>query len=130
MYAPPLLNAIGERKLVKSKHRFAIFTVYPFKACLFFKCITQAHHIQNVPTRIAIFPMPSIWVDTVEQKIKLFEPMLHTSGMYPATLSCTRLAVALAYHPEYNDRASWSSLKIGLPFSPCTHLRLVSFLSA
>ncbi|CAC9549199.1 Exodeoxyribonuclease I (EC 3.1.11.1) [uncultured Gammaproteobacteria bacterium] len=42
---------------------------------------------------------------TVEQKIKLFEPMLHTSGMYPATLSCTRLAVALAYHPEYNDRA-------------------------
>ena len=42
---------------------------------------------------------------TVEGKIKLFEPMLHTSGMYPATLSCTRLAVALAYHPEYNDRA-------------------------
>ncbi|OIR24727.1 exodeoxyribonuclease I [Bathymodiolus thermophilus thioautotrophic gill symbiont] len=41
---------------------------------------------------------------TVEQKIKLFEPMLHTSGMYSATLSCTRLAVALAYHPEYNDR--------------------------
>ena len=31
--------------------------------------------------------------------------MLHTSGMYPATLSCTRLAVALAHHPEYNDRA-------------------------
>ena len=42
---------------------------------------------------------------TVEGKIQLFEPMLHTSGMYPATLSCTRLAVALAYHPEYNDRA-------------------------
>ncbi|RUM86058.1 MAG: exodeoxyribonuclease I [Candidatus Thioglobus sp.] len=42
---------------------------------------------------------------TVESKIQLFEPMLHTSGMYPATLSCTRLAVALAYHPEYNDRA-------------------------
>jgi exodeoxyribonuclease-1 len=42
---------------------------------------------------------------TVESKIKLFEPMLHTSGMYPATLSCTRLCVALAYHPEYNDRA-------------------------
>ena len=42
---------------------------------------------------------------TVERKIQLFEPMLHTSGMYPATLSCTRLAVALAYHPEYNDRA-------------------------
>ena len=42
---------------------------------------------------------------TVESKIQLFEPMLHISGMYPATLSCTRLAVALAYHPEYNDRA-------------------------
>ena len=42
---------------------------------------------------------------TVEAKIKLFEPMLHTSGMYPATLSCTRLCTALAYHPEYNDRA-------------------------
>ncbi len=42
---------------------------------------------------------------TVEQKIKLFEPMLHTSGMYPAQLSCTRLSVALAHHPEYNDRA-------------------------
>lgn len=41
---------------------------------------------------------------TVEDKIQLFEPMLHTSGMYPATLSCTRLAVALAYHPKYNDR--------------------------
>lgn len=40
----------------------------------------------------------------VESKIKLFEPMLHTSGMYPATLSCTRLCVALAYHPEYSDR--------------------------
>ena len=42
---------------------------------------------------------------TVEDKINLFEPMLHTSGMYPADKSCTRLAVALAYHPEYNDRA-------------------------
>ena len=31
--------------------------------------------------------------------------MLHTSGMYPAKKSCTRLAVALAYHPQYNDRA-------------------------
>ena len=41
---------------------------------------------------------------TVESKIKLFEPMLHTSGMYPAKLSCTRLSVSLAYHPEYNDR--------------------------
>ncbi|WPE17843.1 exodeoxyribonuclease I [Candidatus Thioglobus autotrophicus] len=42
---------------------------------------------------------------TVEKKIKLFEPMLHTSGMYPAQKSCTRLSVALAYHPEYKDRA-------------------------
>ncbi len=42
---------------------------------------------------------------TVEAKLKLFEPMLHTSGMYPAEKGCTRLAVALAYHPQYNDRA-------------------------
>lgn len=41
---------------------------------------------------------------TVRQKIKLFEPMLHTSGMYPPELSCTRLSVALAYHPQYSDR--------------------------
>ncbi len=44
---------------------------------------------------------------TVARKIQntLFEPMLHTSGMYSAALSCTRLCTALAYHPEYNDRA-------------------------
>ena len=41
----------------------------------------------------------------VESKLNLFEPMLHTSGMYAAEKSCTRLAVALAYHPTYNDRA-------------------------
>lgn len=41
---------------------------------------------------------------TVKQKIQLFKPMLHTSGMYPAELSCTRLSVALAYHPRYDDR--------------------------
>jgi len=40
----------------------------------------------------------------VESSINLFEPMLHTSGMYPAQKSCTRLSVALAYHPEYKDR--------------------------
>ncbi|NYT52803.1 MAG: exodeoxyribonuclease I [Candidatus Vesicomyosocius endoextente] len=40
---------------------------------------------------------------TIKEKIKLFEPMLHTSGIYPAILSCTRLSVALAYH-SYNDR--------------------------
>ncbi|KAA0454071.1 MAG: exodeoxyribonuclease I, partial [Candidatus Thioglobus sp.] len=42
---------------------------------------------------------------TVEKNIQLFEPMLHTSGMYPASLSCMRLCVALAYHPQYSDRA-------------------------
>lgn len=42
--------------------------------------------------------------ETVKNNIKLFEPMLHTSGMYPAKLSCTRLCTALAYHPEYKDR--------------------------
>ncbi|MBE8189981.1 MAG: exodeoxyribonuclease I [Candidatus Thioglobus sp.] len=42
---------------------------------------------------------------TVAQKIKLFEPMLHTSGMYPPELSCTRLTAALGYHPEYSERA-------------------------
>lgn len=41
----------------------------------------------------------------VESKLNLFEPMLHTSGMYAAELSCTRLSVALAYHPQYADRA-------------------------
>jgi exodeoxyribonuclease-1 len=41
----------------------------------------------------------------VAKKIELFAPMLHTSGMYSANLSCTRLATALAYHPEYADRA-------------------------
>ncbi len=41
----------------------------------------------------------------VESKLNLFEPILHTSGMYKAELSCTRLCVALAYHPTYNDRA-------------------------
>jgi len=47
---------------------------------------------------------------TVESKLQLFEPMLHISGMYPAELSCTRLTVALAYHPEYSDRAIVFSL--------------------
>lgn len=41
---------------------------------------------------------------TVKRKIKPFELMLHTSGMYPAALSCTRLCTMLAYHPQYNDR--------------------------
>lgn len=41
----------------------------------------------------------------VAKKIELFSPMLHTSGMYAANLSCTRLSTVLAYHPEYADRA-------------------------
>jgi len=41
----------------------------------------------------------------VSKKIELFSPLLHTSGIYPAKFSCTRLTTALAYHPEYNDRA-------------------------
>jgi len=41
----------------------------------------------------------------VAKNIELFSPMLHTSGMYAANLSCTRLSTALAYHPEYADRA-------------------------
>ena len=40
----------------------------------------------------------------VSKKIELFTPLLHTSGIYPAKFSCTRLTTALAYHPEYNDR--------------------------
>lgn len=42
---------------------------------------------------------------TVESKIKLFEPMLHTSGMYPAEHSCTKLSTAIGRHPKYGDRA-------------------------
>ena len=42
---------------------------------------------------------------TVAKKIELFAPMLHTSGMYSAKLSCTRLSSALAFHPVYADRA-------------------------
>ena len=41
----------------------------------------------------------------VSKKIELFSPLLHTSGIYSAKLSCTRLTAALAYHPEYSDRA-------------------------
>jgi exodeoxyribonuclease-1 len=41
----------------------------------------------------------------VSKKIELFAPLLHTSGIYSAKLSCTRLTAALAYHPEYSDRA-------------------------
>jgi exodeoxyribonuclease-1 len=34
---------------------------------------------------------------TVAQKIALFKPMLHTSGMYPAKLGCTRRCVTLGF---------------------------------
>ncbi|QKQ24433.1 exodeoxyribonuclease I [Candidatus Ruthia endofausta] len=57
---------------------------------------------------------------TVASKISLLEPMLHTTGMYPAQLSCTRLSVALAYHPEHNDRA----LVFNLDQDPCILLEL------
>ncbi len=40
----------------------------------------------------------------VASKVKLLQPMLHTSGMYSATDSCTKLIAALAYHPQYQDR--------------------------
>jgi exodeoxyribonuclease I len=56
----------------------------------------------------------------VESKLNLFEPMLHTSGMYPADKSCTRLSVALAYHPKYNDRA----IVFNLDQDPSTLLEL------
>ncbi|ABL02655.1 Exodeoxyribonuclease I subunit C [Candidatus Ruthia magnifica str. Cm (Calyptogena magnifica)] len=57
---------------------------------------------------------------TVASKISLFEPMLHTTDMHPAQLSCTRLSVALAYHPEYNDRV----LMFNLDQDPCVLLEL------
>jgi len=41
----------------------------------------------------------------VSKKIELFSPLLYTSGIYSGKLSCTRLTTALAYHPEYSDRA-------------------------
>ena len=39
---------------------------------------------------------------TVISKIKLFTPMLHVSGMYPASKSCTRLVVALTYGKDHD----------------------------
>jgi exodeoxyribonuclease-1 len=39
---------------------------------------------------------------TVASKVTLFEPMLHTSGMYPAKLGCTRRCVALGFSPLGN----------------------------
>jgi exodeoxyribonuclease-1 len=164
-----VFNAIGERKLVKSKNRFAIFTIrfddeftryslyrnfidpyawhwkngntrwdildvvrlcYALKKETSLKWVydengkpifrldqlslangiehSEAHDaLADVRATIAIAKIiqdtqPQLFEyafslrqkKTVEQKIKLFEPMLHTSGMYPATLSCTRLAVA------------------------------------
>lgn len=41
---------------------------------------------------------------TVHKKIKLFTPMLHTSVMYPASLSCTKMVSPVCYHPNYADR--------------------------
>jgi exodeoxyribonuclease-1 len=39
---------------------------------------------------------------TVASKVTLFEPMLHTSGMYSAKLGCTRRCVALGFSPLGN----------------------------
>lgn len=41
----------------------------------------------------------------VKEKINLFEPMLHTSGMYDANSACTKMVSAIAYHQTYKDRA-------------------------
>ena len=43
--------------------------------------------------------------NTVKKKIKLFDSMLHTSGMYAAHSACTKMVSAVAYHPVYKDRA-------------------------
>ena len=40
----------------------------------------------------------------VAKQIKLFEPMLHTSGMYGNKNSNTRLCVPIAFNPNYKDR--------------------------
>ena len=42
---------------------------------------------------------------TVASLIKPLAPILHTSGMYPAVNACTKLTTAIAYHPQYKDRA-------------------------
>jgi exodeoxyribonuclease-1 len=41
----------------------------------------------------------------VKEKIKLFSPMLYTSGIYPAKFSCTKLTTVLAEHPDYSNSA-------------------------
>lgn len=41
----------------------------------------------------------------VASLIKPLTPVLHTSGMYPASDSCTKLTTVLGYHPNYKDRA-------------------------
>lgn len=66
--------------------------------------IAIAKIIKNTQPQLFDYAFSLREKQTVKNKIKLFEPMLHTSGMYPATLSCTRLCVALAYHPEYSER--------------------------
>lgn len=50
---------------------------------------------------------------TVAHYIKLLEPMLHTSGMYPPADACTKLTTALCYHPKYKERAIVYNLEQG-----------------
>jgi exodeoxyribonuclease-1 len=72
--------------------------------------IEIAKIIKNTQPQLFDFAFSLRDKKTVESKIQLFEPMLHTSGMYPAEVSCTKLTTAIAYHPEYNDRAIVFSL--------------------
>jgi len=39
----------------------------------------------------------------VKEQIKPLVPFLHTSGSYPAKLSCTRLTTVLTNHPDYSN---------------------------
>jgi len=41
----------------------------------------------------------------VKEKIKLFSPMLYTSGIYNAKFSCTKLVTVLGGHPDYSNSA-------------------------
>jgi len=41
----------------------------------------------------------------VKEKIKLFSPMLYTSGIYPSKFSCTKLTTVLGGHPDYSNSA-------------------------
>lgn len=42
--------------------------------------------------------------ENVKKNIKFFNPILHTSGMYPNKYSCTKLVSPICYHPYYKER--------------------------